>query len=146
MITGLPSPCHVASALCDAEAERALGHLTGVAGMRAWCLGMTECVEHEPGLLRGRSLFDGSIGWVRVEIDASRFSVDYWCGSSPALLSPRIHARAVPGPALGYGAGQCLATLLAWRPADMDDDRWRRLMLTHETEILLIRDQLARRA
>jgi len=44
---------------------------------------------------------------------------------------------------LGYGAGECLATLLAWRPAGMTDDRWRRLIVTHETEMLLVRDQLA---
>jgi hypothetical protein len=135
--------CHVASCLCPGPAERAFRHLTEAAGMARWCLGMMECREAKPGLMKGRSLFDGAEGWVRIDADPAKLAVDYWCGASPETLSPRIHARVIPGPVLGYGADQCLATLVAWRPAGMADDRWQRLVATHETEILLIRDQLA---
>ena len=36
-----------------------------------------------------------------------------------------------------------MVTLVAWRTGDMSDERWARLMHTHETEIELIRAQLA---
>ncbi|MBI3373651.1 MAG: hypothetical protein HY017_18155 [Betaproteobacteria bacterium] len=112
--------------------------------MAQWCLGMMDCAEEKPALMRGRSLFDGAEAWVRVDSDPAKFSAEYWCGAAPDALTPRIHARVIPGPSLGYGAHECLATLLAWRPAAMSDERWRRLMVTHETEILLIREQLTR--
>ncbi len=135
---------HLASALCHAPAERTFRHLTTAQGFRGWCLGMMDCTDEGPGLLRGRSLFDGSEAWVRVELDAARFMVDYWCGATRDTLVPRIHARVIPGPTLGYAEGSCLATLIAWRPAGMADERWQRLMASHETEILLVRDQVAR--
>lgn len=134
---------HVASAVCAVPAITVFEHLTSAAGMARWCLGMTGCTEVSPGLMLGRSLFDGSQAYVRIDADHERFTVDYHCGERPEALTPRIHARVVPGPLLGYGQDQCLATLLAWRPAGMDDVRWQRLMASHETEIALVRDQLA---
>ncbi|MBM4437888.1 MAG: hypothetical protein FJ029_11800 [Actinobacteria bacterium] len=73
--------CHVASALCAAPAERALHYLTSAQGMRGWCLGMMDCTEVKPRLLRGRSLFDGSESWVRIDMDNAKLCVDYWCGA-----------------------------------------------------------------
>lgn len=134
---------HSASALCPVPAPRAFAHLTSAAGMARWCLGMTGCKEVSPGLMLGRSLFDGSPAYVRVEADAQRLSVEYLCGSTPETLVPRIHARVVPGPVLGHREDQCVATLLAWRPAGMNNARWQRLMASHEAEILLVQEQLA---
>jgi hypothetical protein len=36
--------------------------------------------------------------------------------------------------------------LSAWRPQSMDDDRWRRLVVAHEAEILLLRHGIERSA
>ncbi len=133
---------HVASAICIAPAERVFAHLTSAPGMSRWCLGMTECIEVSPGLLLGRSLFDGSSAYARIDADALRLTVDYYCGGSPESLAPRIHGRVVRGASLGYADDRCMATLLAWRPAGMSDERWWRLKASHETEILLVREQL----
>ena len=54
----------------------------------------------------------------------------------------RISARVIPGSALGYGENRSLVTLLAWRPAEMSDDRWSRLVASHEAEILLLRARI----
>jgi len=136
---------HLASALCPATAAAAFEHLTSAAGMAQWCLGMTGCTEVSPGLMFGRSLFDASPAYVRIDAQSEHFTVDYLCGASPEALSRRIHARVLPGPLLGYRADECLATLVAWRPAGMDDARWQRLVASHEAEILLVREQLAAR-
>ena len=134
--------CHVASCLCPGPAERAFRHLTEAAGMAQWCLGMMECREARPGLMQGRSLFDGAEGWVRIDADPAKLAVDYWCGASPETLLPRIHARVIPG--------RCWATVpisASRRSSPGASGDGRRSLATpgrdHETEILLIRDQLA---
>lgn len=137
---------HAASALCPVPMARAFAYLTSAAGMARWCLGMSGCAEVEPGLMRGRSLFDGSQAYVHIDADAARGIVDYHCGATPDALVPRIHARVVPGPTLGHRADQCVVTLLAWREAGMDDARWARLVASHEAEVLLVREQLAAQA
>lgn len=119
-----------------------MAHLTTAAGMARWNLGLMNCREPEPGLFTGASLFDGAQGWVRIKPAAGHDAVDYHVGASPDRLVPRIHARVIDGALLGHGAGSCVVTLLAWRPAGMSDERWSRLMSTHETEIELIRAQL----
>jgi NADPH-dependent curcumin reductase CurA len=75
-------------------------------------------------------------------VDAQAGTVEYLVGATPAALAPRIRARVAPGPALGYDAGTSVVTLEAWRTRDMSDERWMRLVHTHEAEIELIRAQL----
>ncbi len=134
---------HAAARLCQADVPTALAHLSTQAGMSRWVLGLWNCREVEPGLFQGESLFDGAGGWVRVVVDATRGQVDYLVGANPQTLAPRIRAFVTAGPALGHAAGTSLVTLQAWRTGDMADERWQRLMTTHETEIELIRAQLA---
>jgi hypothetical protein len=132
---------HATARLCRSPASAALAHLSTAAGMSRWTLGLWNCREIEPGLLTGVSLFDGSTGWVRVR-PAAEHGVDYHVGASADQLVLRIHARVVAGEPLGYGDQTCLVTLLAWRPAGMADERWQRLIHTHETEMDLIQGQL----
>lgn len=113
---------------------------------------MQDCREEVPGLLHGRSMFDGSTNWVRVRVErwmahadapqsvGSR--IDYLCGPTPNQLALRIAATIAPGAWLGYASG-VLVTLLAWRTAGMSDQRWQQLIAAHEAEIELIRTQLA---
>lgn len=110
--------------------------------MSRWILGLWNCREMAPGLFTGASLFDGGQGWVRVVVDGARGQVDYLVGGTPETLVARIRANVIEGALLGHAAGTCLVTLEAWRTGDMSDERWARLMHTHETEIELIRAQL----
>ena len=110
--------------------------------MAQWCLGLLQTREVEPGLYTGVSQFDGATGWVRVDADPATGSVDYSVGATRDRLVRRIGARVSAGSTLGYAPDECLVTLLAWCPRDMSDERWARLVATHETEIELIRAQL----
>jgi hypothetical protein len=139
----MPASAHTASRLCHAAVATALRHLTTPPGLSRWALGLWNCREVEPGLFTGESLFDGAVAWVRIVRLAGADAVDYHVGATPDRLLPRIHARVIDGPLLGHPAGTCVVSLLAWQPADMPEERWRRLVVSHETEIELIQAQLA---
>ncbi|MBL8381539.1 MAG: hypothetical protein JNM90_00575 [Burkholderiales bacterium] len=139
----MSSLVHATARLCAATPAAALAHLSTQAGMARWVLGLWNCREVEPGLFEGASLFDGATGFVRVVADAARGQVDYLVGATRTTLVPRIQAGVIAGETLGHPAGTCVVTLTAWRTGDMSDERWARLMHTHETEIELIRAQLA---
>lgn len=138
----MTSIVHATSRLLNALPSAALAHISTQAGMSRWILGLWNCQEVQPGLFKGESLFDNSGGWVRVRVDMERGLVDYLVGATPNTLVPRIRAIVVAGEVIGYPAGTCVVTLEAWRTGDMSDERWARLMFTHETEIELIRAQL----
>ncbi len=135
---------HCATVACDTSAEDAFAVLTDDSALGTWALGCWQAapVAGEPGLLGGTSLFDGSTTYVRADADASRLAVDYAVGAAPQELVHRISARVLPGGSLGHGDGRCLVTLLAWRPADMADERWERLGASHDVEVLLLRARI----
>ncbi len=133
---------HSTARWCGVTVPAALAHLGMAAGMQRWNLGLWNCREVEPGLFTGQSLFDGATGWVRVQTDPQRGVIDYLVGADPGSLAPRIRASVIAGELLGYTAASCVVTLEAWRTAGMPEDRWQRLMQTHETEANLICAQL----
>ena len=135
---------HAVARLCSARVEDALSLLSSAAGLAIWNLGLWYTQEQVPGLLSGRSLFGGGHGLAQVQVDAARGWVDYRVGSDAQRLVPRIQARVQPGAELGFADDHCVVTLMAWRSADMDDGRWRRLCSTHEVEIDIIRAELGR--
>lgn len=133
---------HIATCHMLAPADFAFGYLSDPIKLGRWSLGCfdTEAAA-EPGLYTGLSLFDGGRGWYRIEADAALLSIDYLVGT-PDRLTHRISARVMAGAPLAYADATCLATLIAWRPADMEDDRWRRLCASHDAEIWLIKAQI----
>lgn len=133
---------HSVARLCKATPEQALRHLRTAAAMSRWCLGMFETREFEPGLMTGRSLFNGATVYARLTCDEVQRRVDYSVGGSVDALMPWIHAQVTAGPELGYGDHQCLVALWACRPQTMSDASWQRVMRTHETEIDLIAQQI----
>ena len=137
---------HAAARLCRTSVGQALSHLSTAQGMSRWSLGLWNCREQEAGLFTGESLFDGTQGWVRAKTVPGSGIVDYHVGAAPDQLLPRIQAQVIDGPVLGHAAGTCVVTLLAWRPAGMSDERWHRLVVSHEAEIELIQAQLGKDA
>jgi hypothetical protein len=135
---------HCATAACEAAPADAFAVLADDAALGTWALGCWEAAPVADGdrLLRGTSLFDGSATYVRADADASRLTVDFEVGSEPGSLRRRISARVIPGADLGGGDDRCLVTLLAWRPADMTDERWERLAASHDTEVLLLQARI----
>ncbi len=134
--------CHTVSIEVNVPAHQAFRYLSDPEKIGRWALG---CFNTRPtgydGLYKGTSLFDNSETWVRVETDRQRLIIDYHVGD-PDQQVPRISTRVVPGAAYGQDSDHCIVSMTAWRPTDMLDERWHRLCVTHNTEILLIQAQL----
>lgn len=107
-----------------------------------WSLGcfQTEATEN-PEIFMGHSLYDGSKGWYSIKPDDALRSIDYLVGAENNLVH-RISARVIAGPQLDYPEDSCLVTLMAWRSAGMNEERWARLCTAHEAESFLISSQI----
>jgi hypothetical protein len=140
--------CHHATVAIVAQAERAFAFMADGLKLGTWAMGCwnTRAVgpDSDPGLFVGNSLFDGAEGYVRIVSDRALLNVDYHVGAAPDRLAHMNSARVIPGAALGRDPASCVVTLLAWRPAAMNDADWQRIRVTHEAEMLLIQSWLAR--
>ncbi|WP_293853237.1 hypothetical protein [uncultured Alsobacter sp.] len=133
---------HCATAHVMAEADAAFRFMADPIALGGWSLGcMRTRPDGDDGLHTGESLFDGGRGWFRIQADPERLTVDYGLGT-PQALAWRIAAQVVRPERCALPAGTCYVSLIAWRPAGMADERWRRLCSAHETEILLIKAQI----
>ena len=137
---------HCVSALCDAPATDAFAYLADAERIGEWALGCWDARRGEDDVVRGTSLFDGTASFVRVRPAAESLTVDFEVGGEPDHLVRRIAARVVGGDDLGGDPHRSLVILLAWRTDSMDDDRWRRLTASHDTEILMLRERIERSA
>lgn len=116
----------------------AFAFLADPSRLGSWALGCWDAQPAGERTVRGASLFDASTAYVRADPDSERLIVDFAVGGDPDELVHRISARVIPGPVLGFEESRSLVTLLAWRLAGMPDDRWSRLVASHETEIFLL--------
>jgi hypothetical protein len=131
---------HATSIVIAADAPRVFAFMADSAMLPRWSFGTWEIERLDGGIVRGKSLFDGSHMLVRIESDERTLAVDYHLGQTVEQLAPRIFVRVVPGPVVGLGEDACVLTFLAWRAAAMTDDRWRRLTASHELEVVLIKN------
>ena len=131
-----------ASILCDRPAPEVFAFMQDGHKLGQWALGCWNTVEPQPGLYRGTSLIDQQVVWVRIDALLSTGMISYHVGSTPDALQPRIMAKVVPGEILGRPASSSLLSLLAWRDASMDDDRWQQLRDCHRVELRIIRNLL----
>lgn len=123
-------------------AAQAFAFMCDLAALGRWALGSLDTQASDiPGVVTGRSMFDGGTAWIHLDADAARGLVDYHVGSRERR-EPRISAHIVPGPVTDRPASHCLLTLTAWRTAGMDDARWHRLCACHEVEALLIQSHV----
>jgi hypothetical protein len=102
-----------------------------------WALGCFDARQVSPGLYRGKSLFDGEILYVRPVGDEKNLVVHYFVGTSRKALVARAWTRVQK-----LGPRRCRVSLVAQKVKEMPRARWKRLMTTHEVEILLIKSQL----
>jgi hypothetical protein len=134
---------HCVSSLCAAPPDHAFSYLSDPGRLGEWSLGCWRA-RAEDGTVRGTSLFDGAEAVVRVIPLAEQRIVDYEVGEEPERLVRRISARVVPGDDVGGHPASSLVVLTAWRLGSMDDERWHRLVVAHEAEILLLRHGIER--
>ena len=132
----------IVTALVAADAQVAFRFLADPLALGGWSLG---CMGTQPdgrdGLYRGRSLFDGAVGWFEIEPHPGLLVIDYLVGTQE-LRKKRISARVIPASECDLPEGECYVSLIAWRPASMTEPRWQRLCAAHEAEIWLIKAQI----
>ncbi len=135
--------CYTVTAQVAAPARVAFDYLADGAKVGDWAL----------GALAAKRVGDSDVFAnvehgiaFRVDADARRLAIDYHVGSSEKDLVMRIATRVIPGEAMGRGAGTCLVSMAAWRPASFDDRRWSRLKAFHDAEIHLIREKIEAQA
>lgn len=131
---------HITSITVERSAAAVFDFMADPEKLQRWSFGTWETEIAPDGLVTGTSIFDGTKIFVRIDADRQRLSIDYRLGSDPAQLVPRILVRVVPGQHLGLGTDHCVLTFIAWRAAQMDDGRWRRLTAAHEFEVVLIKN------
>lgn len=137
---------HSTSIAIDTPAARVLAFIADPARLKLWSFGIQDTTTHEGGLVEGRSVFDGQVSFLRIEADAEAGVARYWLGARPDALAPRIVALVVKGETIGRSADSAVLTLVAWRGATMTDDRWRRLVASHEFEVVLLKSLIERGA
>ena len=133
---------HSVASICSAPARDAFSYLADPVRLGEWALGCWGAVASGPGIVRGTSLFDGVDTFARPLPHDGQLLVDYEVGDDPDRLVRRITARVVPGEVLGESPSRSLVVLTGWRVGWMDDERWRRLVVAHEAEILLLRQRI----
>jgi transcriptional regulator with XRE-family HTH domain len=139
---GTAGEAHQASIVINREARAVFRFMSDPAKLNCWSFGTWKTEIAADGLVLGSSLFDGTKTFVRIDADTARLAVDYHLGQEPKSLVPRIAARIVPGQRLGLADSTCVLTLVAWRAASMNGDRWQRLTVSHEFEVVLIKNLL----
>ena len=131
--------CYTVTALVAAPARTAFDYLADGEKVGDWAL----------GALAAKRVGDSDLFVSRehgialcVDADPRRLVIDYHVGASASDLVMRIATRVIPGETMGRGAGSCLVSMAAWRPASFDDRRWSRLKGFHDAEIHLIREKI----
>ncbi|HYC82417.1 MAG TPA: hypothetical protein VEB65_11560 [Solirubrobacterales bacterium] len=108
-----------------------------------WALGSMGREALGDGLFRGRSSFDGSDLYVRLESHPELLLVDYATGPSPQELVPHVEARIRPGSWLGRDDSVSVVTLTIWRDG-ADDEEWEFHFHLWRTEVRLIKGAIER--
>ncbi len=104
-----------------------------------WALGCFQVkTTEDPELFTGVSLMSEDQTWLRIKGDKSVGVIDYYVGTYEHQI-PRISARVISGTACGRNPDHSVISLQAWRGDDMNDERWHRLCVTHEAEIMIIK-------
>jgi hypothetical protein len=111
-----------------------------------WALGSMGREDLGGGLFRGKSSFDGTDLYVRLDSDRDRLLVDYAVGDSAEELLPHVEARIRPGSWIGLADGDaaCVVTLTIWRWAEADEEEWEFHLHLWRTEIRLIKGAIER--
>ncbi|MDE0694417.1 MAG: hypothetical protein OXH76_01115, partial [Boseongicola sp.] len=109
--------------------------------MNLWSFGTWRTEIDGTGLVRGTSIKDGAVIYVRIEAHPEQRLIDYHVGAAPDSLSPRIFGRVTPEAVFGDGLGAGLA-LTVFRTPEMDDARWDSLTAIHRVELDIVKSAL----
>ena len=111
------------------------------ANLSLWSFGTWRTEIDDTGLVRGTSIRDGTVTYVRIKAHPEQRLIDYHVGTEPGTLSPRVFGRVTSEEVFGDGLGAGLV-LAAFRTAEMDDARWNSLAAIHRVELDIVRSAL----
>ena len=132
----------IASIAIERNAETVFNFMSDPNNMDLWSFGTWRIKVNNDGLVHGRSIFDGSAAFVRIQPNERNYLIDYWVGSDSKRLVPRIFVRITSGEVTGSAKQNCVLSMVAFRSEDMNDDRWHRLVTAHAFEVQLIKSLL----
>jgi hypothetical protein len=134
--------CHSSSCQVQVKAQLAFDYLSDGVAQGDWTLGSMERKKIGDNLYSGISIFNGAELYIRIDADPSNFCIYYYVGVEKNNLQPRNMVRVLPGSVLDRSDDECLVTLLTWRSANADDDKWKLTCVSHETEMFIIKNRL----
>jgi hypothetical protein len=134
--------CHTCSCAVDAPARQAFNYMADGIKQGEWTFGSWDRRQVGDQLFVGRSMFDDKETFIRIDADEEHLVIYYGIGEDPEHLQMRNMARIVRGQDLGWEDSRSLVTLLAWRSAFMNDDRWKQLCVSHETQMFIIKARI----
>jgi hypothetical protein len=138
--------CHSSTIQVNAPTDVAFEYLSDGVAQGDWTLGSMNRRKLGDNLYSGNSIFDDAELFVRIDVDADRLMIYYHVGMDIEDLQPRNVVRIVSGKMLGENEDSCFVTLLSWRSALADDNRWKQLCVSHETEMFIIKNRLEKLA
>ena len=93
----------IASIAIEQNAETVFNFMSDPNNMDLWSFGTWRIKVNNDGLVHGRSIFDGSAAFVRIQPTERNYLIDYWVGSDSEHLVPRIFVRITSGEVIGSG-------------------------------------------
>ncbi len=133
--------CNTAFIRVRRSVDDVFAFMADPANMSLWSFGTWRTEIDACGLVRGTSIKDGAVIYVRIEAHPEQRLIDYHVGAAPDSLSPRIFGRVTSEDVFGDGLGAGLA-LTVLRTAEMDDARWDILIATHRVELDIVKSAL----
>jgi len=166
-----PDVAHCATALVNVPAAKAFEFLADPLSLGTWSLGCMRTRAAKSGAVgatagaaravsagaamaaaasattaaegpyAGTSLYDDSLASFDIRPHPELLLIDYLVGDA-GNLKPRNSVRVIAGDTCDLSDAQCYVSLMAWRPARMEDDRWAQLCAAHDAEIWIIKARI----
>ena len=130
---------HLASTQANVSAATAFAFLSDPQKLALWAVGMKEQQVIGTNTVSGVLVASGEQYYCRIDANPALHTIVYRLGASLDNLAPRIMMQVMAGEVLGNDPNICVLSMLAWRSASMDNQRWHDLQTGHEAEILEIR-------
>lgn len=135
---------HTASIEVAVPAKQAFEFMADGLKQSHWALGSVDRRALGDGIFVGRSSFDGSDLYVKLDSYPDLLLVDYSVGDSPDDLTPEVEVRVRPGSWLGRDDSVSVVTMTIWKWAGVSDEEWAMHYHLWKTEVHLIKGAIER--
>ena len=130
---------HITSVHSSCMPEKAFARLSDLSQLTDWNFNLKEIQMMGENLARGVLKLNGESILIRLSMDHEMRILHFHLGNSMDSMIPRIMIRVLSHSFQGESTTGCVITMIAWKVAGMDEERWRGLKAAHEYEILQIK-------